>query len=125
MPTRIISSVLAVVVGALSLSACGEAAETVGDVAEEADETVQLVEFCTAALDVVQAVGAEDKGAAISAAQTMVNEAPEEIAPEAETVLNGVEAAQNGDTEALQSQEFQNAAQEIETYTRENCNPTN
>lgn len=109
----------------LLATACGDASETVTDVVDQAEDTVQLVEFCTAGLEVADAVNNQEPAAALNAAETMAAEAPEEIAPQAQTVLEGIQAAQEGDTQALQSEEFQQAANELATYTRENCNPTN
>ena len=109
---------------ALTLTACNSVQETVSDVVTEAEETVQLVEFCAAAFDVLQAVNDEDMAAALDAAENMAAEAPDEIAGEAQTVLDGVEEARDGNREALASEEFQTAADELERYTRENCDPT-
>ncbi|MDX1659430.1 MAG: hypothetical protein R3343_11470 [Nitriliruptorales bacterium] len=121
MRSRTLPLILAV---ALTVPACNSVEETVSDVVTEAEETVQLVEFCAAALDVLQAINDEDMAAALEAGENLVAEAPDEIAGEAQTVLDGLEEAQDGNREVLASEEFQTAAEELERYTRDNCDPT-
>lgn len=113
---------LALGVATTLLGACG-GVDAVGDAVEQAEETVQLVEFCTAGAELLSALNNQDMSAAMGAAETMVAEAPKDVAREAETVLAGVQAARDGDTEAVKSEEFQAAASEVETYARENCDP--
>lgn len=125
MPTTVVRSSAAWILAVLLLAGCGDAEDSLGEAVDQAQDTVQLVEFCTSAAETVSAVNDEDLDAAMNAAESMVAEAPDEIADQAEAVFEGVEAARQGDQEAVQTEEFRTAATELERYTRENCDPSN
>ena len=112
----------------LSLTACGDAVETVqegvSEATEAAGEAAQLVRFCTAALEVADAVNARDWERAIERGEEMVAEAPDEIRPDAQTVLEGARSIHDGDTAVAQSEEFQRAVERVRGYTRDRCDPT-
>lgn len=124
-------SAAAVLAGAvLLLPACDQVDEAVGTAqdavataTEAVAETSELVQFCTAAARVAQAVQDEDVDAAVQHGETMVEHAPDEIAPQAQKVLDEARRAQGGDYSGLQSQEFEDAAEQVATYTQDRCDP--
>ncbi len=104
-----------------------EAVDTATSAAEQAQEQVtevsELAQFCTAAARTAQAVNAQDWEQAIEHGQTMVAEAPDEIRPDAETVLDGAQRYVDGDQSAVMSEEFQDAAEEVKAFTEDRCDP--
>ncbi len=126
--TRLLPPLLAASV--LLLPACDQVDEAVGTAKQAAasateaiGETSQLVQFCTAALQVARAVQDEDVDRAVAEGESMVEHAPDEIRPEAEVVLAGAREAQQGDYDRLRSQEFEDAAAAVATYTQDRCDP--
>lgn len=130
LPSRLPRLVAPLLVAGLVLGAC----DTVGELAEEtqtaiesgvdaAREAADLVGFCTAAARVAKAISDEDLDAAVDAGEDMVGEAPSEIRPEAELVLDGAKRAQAGDPSAVQTDEFEQAADAVQAFTRDRCDP--
>jgi hypothetical protein len=106
----------------LTLGACGDAVDTVREGVQDA---ATLVQFCSAAVEVAQAVDDRDWDRAIERGEVMVAEAPDEIRPDAQTVLDGAKRIRDGDAAAAQDQEFQAAAERVRDYSRDRCDPTN
>lgn len=105
----------------------GEVAEdvgdAVGDAATEVSELADLVGFCDAARRADEAVEARNAGDALEAAEDLAAEAPEDVASEAGTVLEGVRAWHDGDQTAVEDEDFQQAAEDVRAYTEERCDP--
>ncbi|HEX2056983.1 MAG TPA: hypothetical protein VHI71_01310 [Actinomycetota bacterium] len=75
--------------------------------------------FCDATRTVVELGTVEELPPELD---TMVEEAPDEIADSAETVRAGFrDAFENADPSAIQTQEFRDAATELREYAVENC----
>lgn len=119
---------LAVLALPLSLSACGDAVETVQEginqATEQAQDAATLVQFCKAALDVANAVNDQDWNRAIERGEVMLAEAPDEIRPDAQTVLDGAKRIRDGEMQVAQDEGFQAAAERVKQYTRDRCDPT-
>lgn len=103
--------------------AVGAAGDAVATATEAVAETSELVQFCTSAARVAKAVEDEDIDAAVEHGESMVEHAPDEIAPSAKTVLAHAKDAQGGDYSGLQSQEFEDAAAAVATFTKDRCDP--
>lgn len=101
----------------------GTAQEAVESATEAVSEAAGLVQFCTAAAQVARAAEDEDVDAAVRHGESMVANAPDEIASQAQTLLTEAKRAQDGDYSGLQSQEFEEAAEAVATYAREHCDP--
>lgn len=100
-----------------------EASEVAADARQQIEDTSQNVRFCTAALEVAQAAENQNWDRAIESGENLVETAPEEIAAEAQTVLDGARAYRDGDQQAVQSEEFRQAADRLDSFTRETCDP--
>lgn len=109
---------------AAGLSACGEIGDQVASVRESAEDAVDRVEFCASAVRVADALASRDLAAAETAARDAAADAPDEIRPQLRVVLDGIEAAQSGDEQVLDSPEFRQAAEQVTAYTRDTCDPT-
>lgn len=121
-------------IAALALAGCGDIEDAVQDGVSQASEvasqarqqiedTSRNVQFCSAALSTAQAVERQNWESAIESAENLVEEAPDEIAEDAQTLLEGARAYQDGDQAAVQTDEFREAAERVESYTRETCDP--
>lgn len=108
---------------ALVGGACSQVQDTVEEAQEQVDEVVETAEYCAHALALAQAVEARDVDAAVSAGRDLVEVAPDEIADDAQRLLEAAEQAQDGDMSALQSDEVQQSAERLRTYTEDTCNP--
>lgn len=109
---------------ALVGGACSQVQDTVDEAQEQVDEVVETAEYCAHALALAQAVEARDVDAAVSAGRDLVEVAPDEIADDAQRLLEAAERAQDGDMSALQSDEVQQSAERLRTYTEDTCDPT-
>lgn len=99
------------------------AQEIASEASEGASEFVATAQFCKQAYDVADAIDDEDWDRAVDEGHELVAEAPDDIRPEAETVLAGAKRYVDGDRSAAADPEFQAAAQELRTYTEDNCDP--
>lgn len=108
---------------ALLTGACAEVEQAVDEASERAAEVAETARYCAQALDVAQAVAAQDVDAAVTAGEELVEVAPPEIADDAEVVLEAAQRAQDGDMAALQEDEVVAAAQRLRTETEETCSP--
>lgn len=97
--------------------------DAASEVADTAEEVTELVGFCTAAYRTQDAVEDRDPEEALEAAEDLAAEAPDEVRPEAETVLDGARAYQGGDDEALEDEGFRTAATEVAEYAEAHCDP--
>lgn len=95
----------------------------VDEAREQFEDTAQRVEFCAAAARVATHLEREDYAGAIEAGQTMASKAPDQIQPQARTVLDGLVAFRDGDPDHLQSESFQRAAEDVRNYTVDACDP--
>ena len=100
--------------------AVSEAASEVTDAAERGSE---LIGYCTAAYRLQDAVEDRNPEDALEAAEDLAAEAPDDVRDEAETVLEGARAYQDGDDQALQDEEFQAAASAVADDAAERCDP--
>jgi uncharacterized lipoprotein NlpE involved in copper resistance len=116
-------ALLAVV--AVILVGCDEAEEALEDATERAQDTEQMVRYCTAALELGQAVRDQDEQQAVDAAGTAAENAPDEIADEAEQAHQGAQRLADGDHSVLEDEEFRAAVEAVSTHAREECDPTN
>ena len=112
---------LVAAVAALTLAAAG--CGVVEDASQAAGDAVDRVEFCVAALRVVQAVEARDLDGAVSAGEDLVDNAPDDVAADGQVVLDAARAARSGDTAALDAPDVLAAADRLQTRTREDCDP--
>lgn len=103
--------------------ACSQVQDTVDEAQEQVDEVVETAQYCADALALAQAVEARDVDAAVSAGRDLVEVAPDEIADDAQRLLEAAEQAQEGDMSALQSDEVRQSAERLRTYTEDTCNP--
>ena len=121
-------------IAALALTGCGDIEEAVEDgisqasevadqAREQVEDTSRNVQFCSAALSTAQAIEKQDWESAIEAGEDLVAHAPEEIAQDAQTVLDGARSYHDGDQSVVQTDEFRDAAERVESYTRETCDP--
>lgn len=108
----------------LVLTGCSQAQEAVENTVEQATELAQNARYCVQAARVAQAVQARDVDTAVSAGESLVQVAPDEIVDEAQLILDAARQAQDGDPSALQSDEVQAAAQTLSDFTRDTCDPT-
>ncbi len=114
----------AIAVLGLSAAACEQVGAAVDNATAAAGNAVDRVEFCAAALQAVQAANDRDLDGAISAGQRMVDNAPDDVRADAEFILREVTAAkESGDLSRLDSQEFRDTAQRLQTNARDNCDP--
>lgn len=104
--------------------ACSQVRDTVDRAEEQVDEVVETAEYCGHAFELARAVEARDVDAAVSAGRDLVEVAPEEIADDAQRLLEAAEQAQDGDMSALQSDEVQQSAERVRTHTEDTCDPT-
>lgn len=113
------------ITGALvsGLAACEQVDEIVQEAQTQVSEAAQTVEFCSAAVQLADAVDNQNVDAAVTAGETFVDKAPDEIRPDAELVLAAAREAQAGDPAALQSQEVADAGQRLRQFTVDECNP--
>lgn len=108
----------------LVLTGCSETADVVEEATQQAEEAVETVQYCSAAIRLADAVQSEDWANAIDAGEDMVETAPDEIAAEAQTVLEGARRLSQGEMEVAEDPEFQQAAQAVQEFTRDRCDPT-
>jgi hypothetical protein len=108
----------------LGLAGCDAAQDAISSVQSEAGDVQQRVEYCADAIRTADAVRQQDWEAAIEHGEALVEKAPDAIRAEAETVLAGARELRDGDLEAANDAEFQAAADELQRYTRETCDPT-
>lgn len=121
-------------IAVLALTGCGDIEQAVEDgisqaseVADQArdqiEDTSRNVQFCSAALSTAQAIEEQDWESAIESGENLVEQAPDEIAEDAQTLLDGARAYDDGDTSVVQTDDFREAAERVESYTRETCDP--
>lgn len=120
-------------VAALAVAGCGvddavregisEASEVAEDARQQIEDTSRNVRFCAAALSTARAAQDQDWAAAIEHGEELVATAPDEIADDARVVLEGARAYRDGDPSAVQSEEFRAAAERLDEFTRETCDP--
>lgn len=114
-------------IGETAGEVAGDIGEAVSDAATDAadatSEFADLVGFCDAARRAEGAVEARNAGDALAAAEDLAAEAPDDIASEAGTVLEGVRAWHDGDEEAVQDEDFRRAAEDVQAYAEERCDP--
>lgn len=108
---------------ALVTGACGQVGQAVDQAAERADRVADTARYCVQALEVAQAVSEQDVDAAVEAGRELVELAPPEIADDARTLLEAAQRAQDGDAQALQSDEVVSAAQRVRETTQSQCSP--
>lgn len=104
-------------------TAADKVSEAAGNAGDAAGEAVDNAQFCTAAFQTVDALNGNDIDGAIDHGEDMVAEAPDDIRGDAQRVLDGAKAFQGGDQQAVQSAEFRAAADNVEAYTRDKCDP--
>lgn len=125
---------ITIAITALAVTGCGDVEEALqegisqaSEVADQArdqvEDTSRNVQFCSAALSTAQAVEEGDWDSAVESGENLVEQAPEEIAEDAQTVLDGARAYQDGDQSVVQTDEFQEAAERVGSHTRETCDP--
>lgn len=100
-----------------------EASEVARDAREQIEDTSREVRFCAAALSTARAAQNQNWEAAIESGEELVATAPDQIADDARTVLEGARAYEDGDESAVRSEEFHAAAERLDEYTRETCDP--
>lgn len=113
----------AIVLLVLPAAGCEDAAELVDDATDQVGETAELVEFCANALQLVNALRERDYDAAVGEVEELQDSAPAEIRADVDTVASAVQAFQDGDEQAVQTDEFGAATDAVVAYTRDNCDP--
>lgn len=109
--------------GALLSGACSQVGDAVDQAAERADRVAETARYCVQAIELAQAVSDRDVGAAVEAGQELVEVAPAEVADDARTLRDAARQAQDGNPEALQSEEVVAAAQRLRDTTERECKP--
>lgn len=116
---------------ALAASACGGVdgidalRDRAGDVGGQVSEVADRASFCFA---VTRSLAGLDGGTspeqAYEAAEEVLAQAPDELRADARRVTDALEtAAEDGDTAALEGDEFRAAAERLRDGTRELCDP--
>lgn len=108
-----------VAVAAVALAGCS----TVEDAQQAAGDAIDRVEYCVAAVRIVDAVQGQDLEAAISAGEDLVANAPDDVAADAQVVLDAARQAQAGDAAALDAEAVTAAADRLQASVREDCDP--
>lgn len=125
---------LTIAIAALAVTGCGDAEDALRDGVSQASEvadrarqqvedTSRNVQYCSAALSTAQAVEEGDWESAVESGESLVKHAPGEVAADAQTVLDGARAYQDGDESVVQTEEFQEAAERVAAHTQEICDP--
>jgi hypothetical protein len=110
---------------AVLLVGCDEAEQALEDTTERAQDTEQTVRYCTAAFELGQAVRDQDEQQAVDAAGTAAENAPAEIADDAERAHEGAQRLADGDHSVLEDEEFRASVEAVSTHARQECDPTN
>lgn len=105
--------------GAVLLSGC----QAVENATEQLDETAGLVQFCLAANDALQAANDQDLDAALAAGRDALSHAPDEVRPDVQIVVDAAERAAGGEREALNEPAVRDAADRVEAFARDRCDP--
>lgn len=100
-----------------------EASEAIGEGAEEVEEGIDLAQFCVDAAQAADAVDDGDYGEALDHATSALEDAPDDIQPALETLVDAARRYNEGDAAAIDENEVRAAADEIETYAQEQCDP--
>lgn len=103
--------------------ACGQVDQAVDEAADRAGRVVETARYCAQAIEVAHAVSDRDVDAAVEAGRELVEVAPTEIEDDARLLLDAAERAQDGEAEALQSEEVVAAAQRLRDTTERECSP--
>lgn len=108
---------------AVLVGACGQVDQAVDDAADRAGRVVETARYCAQAIEVAQAVSDRDVDAAVEAGGELVEVAPAEMEDDARLLLDAAERAQDGELEALQSEEVMAASQRLRDATERECSP--
>lgn len=108
---------------ALLTGGCGPVGDAVDQAADRADRVAETARYCVQAIGVAQALSDRDVDAAVEAGKELVEVAPAGIADDARTLLEAAQRAQDGDTQALQSDAVVSAAQRLRDTTEQECRP--
>jgi hypothetical protein len=100
-----------------------EASEAIGEGAEEVQEGIDLAGFCVDAAQAADAIDEGDFGEALDHATAALGDAPDDIRPALETLVDAARQYADGDAAAIDEDEVRAAAEEVETYARERCDP--
>jgi hypothetical protein len=109
------------VVGA---SACSDARDGVDSLRSEAEELTETTAFCLSVTRAIAAIEAGSPVTAADAAAEVLTRAPDDIREDARLVVDTVNRARDGDRDALDEPEFQDAVDRLWSRTRELCDPT-
>lgn len=106
------------------LTACAPVQDAVDDARSSVEEGLQTLRWCSAAFRLGAAVATRDVEAASSAAEDLRDDAPEELTDELETILAAVAAAQDGDPQAVATDEVRAAGEAVLAEARARCDPS-
>ena len=110
-------------VAALAGTACDGAGQLVEDARTQVEEAAETAEFCVAALRVAAAVDSRDVDALVRAGEAFVADAPDEVRPDAQLLLDAGRRARDGDEAALADPAVTDAAARVRDVTEQRCNP--
>lgn len=100
-----------------------DVADATGEVRERAEEVAAVARFCTAALRTAQAARSQDWDGAVTAAEEAAAAAPDDVREDVQVVLDGAISYRDGHEQTVDDAEFRAAAERVETYTRDRCDP--
>lgn len=121
---RRLAAVLTTVALVLPLTGCDQAQDLAQQAQDTVEEGLQTFAWCSAAFRLGRAVSERDVDAARSAAGELEANAPEELQGDVDTVIAAIEAAEAGDTAAIDGEEVRAAGQRVLDGARSRCDPT-
>ena len=89
--------------------------------AEDVRDAARGVEFCAALVDFREALAAEELDVAMEIAARLEDLAPVDIATAVEARIEAVRSAADGDEDALRSEAFETADEQVVAWAGENC----
>jgi hypothetical protein len=116
------SSLLALLV--LTTVGCADVRERVDDLRAGADDLTERGRFCLSVARTASAIEGGSPETAADAAQEVLAQAPDELREDARLVADRLQAAREGDRDALRDPEIRDAAERLRDRTRELCDPT-
>jgi hypothetical protein len=103
---------------------CTDVRERVDDLRAGADDLTDRARFCLSIARTASAIEAGSPGTAADAAEEVLAQAPDELRDDARLIAERLQAARDGDREALRDPEVREAAERLRDRTRELCDPT-
>jgi hypothetical protein len=103
---------------------CADVRGRVDDLRAGADDLTERGRFCLSVARTASAIEGGSPETAADAAQEVLAQAPDELREDARLVADQLQAARDGDRDALRDPEVRAAAERLRDRTRELCDPT-